>query len=113
MGLVTMPSMSVNTDFNKQRTASSSNELPEKIESSFPQTPTLGHSLPCVTKKKPSVFLLRQLGQRRPDRQLTFLLANVNQVADVLREGAVAVFEETRIRVRQLPIDLAIESTEA
>jgi len=64
-------------------------------------------------EKKPSVILLRQLGQRRPDRQLTFLLANINQVADMLREGAVAVFEETRIRVRQLPIDLATESTEA
>lgn len=64
-------------------------------------------------EKKPSVILLRQLGQRRPDRQLTFLLANINKVADMLREGAVAVFEETRIRVRQLPIDLATESTEA
>jgi len=51
-----MPSMSVNTDFKKQRTASSSNELPEKIESSFPQTPTLGHCLPCVTKKNHQSF---------------------------------------------------------
>jgi predicted nuclease of predicted toxin-antitoxin system len=63
-------------------------------------------------EKKPSVILLRQLGQRRPDRQLTFLLANVSQVTDALGEGAIAVFEETRIRVRQLPIDLAIESIE-
>ncbi len=55
-------------------------------------------------EKKPSVILLRQLGQRRPGRQLTFLLANVSQVTDALGEGAIAVFEETRIRVRQLPI---------
>lgn len=58
-------------------------------------------------EKKPSVILLRQLGQRRPERQLVFLLTNIHQVADALQGGAVAVFEETRIRVRQLPIDLA------
>ena len=63
-------------------------------------------------EKKPSVILLRQLGQRRPNHQLTFLLSNINQVTDALQEGAVAVFEETRIRVRPLPIDLATESTE-
>ena len=51
-----MPSMSVNTDFKKQRIISSSTELPEKIESSFPQKPTLGHCLPCVTKKNHQSF---------------------------------------------------------
>ena len=71
-----------------------------------------GTMLTLRHEKKPSVILLRQLGQRRPNHQLTFLLSNINQVTDALQEGAVAVFEETRIRVRQLPIDLAIESIE-
>lgn len=58
-------------------------------------------------QKKPSVILLRQLGQRRPDHQIRLLLSNVKQIAESLQEGAVVVFEETRIRVRRLPIDLA------
>ena len=63
-------------------------------------------------EKKPSAILLRRLVQRRPDRQLSLLLSNIGQVADALREGAVAVFEETRLRVRPLPIDVAIESND-
>lgn len=63
-------------------------------------------------EKKPSVIFLRRLVQRRPNRQLSFLLSNLGQVAEALREGAIAVFEETRLRVRPLPIDITTESTD-
>jgi len=43
-----------------------------------------------------SGILLRRLVQRRPDRQLSLLLSNLGQVAEGVREGALAVFEETR-----------------
>ena len=52
----------------------------------------------------PSVVLLRRSSQRRPDVQAELLLANLPAVADALDLGAVVVIEDTRIRVRSLPI---------
>ncbi len=54
--------------------------------------------------KKPSVILLTRAGQRRPDVQVRLLLANLGHVAAVLDDGAVVVLEDTRLRVRHLPI---------
>jgi len=53
---------------------------------------------------KPSVILFRLSTQHHPDRQIRLLLANLSDLSVDLDRGCIAVFEDTRIRVRPLPI---------
>ncbi len=53
---------------------------------------------------KPSVILFRRSTQHRPDHQIRLLLANLSDLSADLDRGCIAVFEDTRIRVRPLPI---------
>ncbi len=52
----------------------------------------------------PSVILLRRPSQRRPVEQAHLLLSNLPPISEAISQGAIISVEETRIRVRELPI---------
>ena len=53
---------------------------------------------------KPSFILFRGMTTRRPEKQIKILLANLPNLTENLEKGCVVVFDQNRIRVRNLPI---------
>lgn len=63
-----------------------------------------GAILSARRSSRPSVILFRRTSQRHPAAQLALLLANLQGIADALDVGSLVVLEETRVRIRALPI---------
>lgn len=63
-----------------------------------------GTLLALTGEQLPSVRLFRQGASRKPEQQAALLLANLSAIEGPLRNGAIVVLEEARIRLRELPI---------
>ncbi len=63
-----------------------------------------GALLALREETKPSFILFRRRSGRQPIQQAQLLLENLPSIADVLHQGAIVVFEDDRIRIRELPI---------
>jgi predicted nuclease of predicted toxin-antitoxin system len=63
-----------------------------------------GGLLAARDTNRPSVILFRRSLGRDPSKQVQLIIANIEALRDALASGSVVVFEDSRIRIRALPI---------
>lgn len=63
-----------------------------------------GALLALSERSKPSVILFRRATGRDPAKQVELLLANLPAIEAAASSGSIIVFDESRIRIRSLPI---------
>ncbi len=63
-----------------------------------------GTLLATTERSKPSVILFRRETRRSPGKQAELLLANLAAIEEAAIAGSIIVFDESRIRIRRLPI---------
>jgi predicted nuclease of predicted toxin-antitoxin system len=63
-----------------------------------------GTLLATTERSKPSVILFRRETRRSPGEQAELLLANLAAIEEAAIAGSIIVFDESRIRIRRLPI---------
>lgn len=63
-----------------------------------------GTLLALRQEREPSIIIFRRISNRSPEFQVKMLLGNLSSFEDPLNSGAVVVLEETRVRIRLLPI---------
>ena len=64
----------------------------------------VGALLALARQNSPSVILFRSRHHRTADQQVAVILEHLDDLADDLTVGAVAVITDERIRVRRLPL---------
>jgi predicted nuclease of predicted toxin-antitoxin system len=93
-------------DYNLQRAADEEVFLRAEAENRIivSADTDFGTLLALRSAKKPSIIIFRRGSERRPDQQLALLLAHLAEIKDDLEAGGIVIFEQTRIRIRSLPV---------
>ena len=64
-----------------------------------------GTLLALRAERFPSVILFRRSISHIPQTQLSILLLNLPNIAELLEQGSIIIFDKNRIRTKILPID--------